>query len=652
MLHGRLFQKSSTAAMSIILKYTRLLFKGELPMSAIYKRARNIFKINAFSRSLVILSNRDRVKLFRYSIFAIVLSMLDLLGVLLMGLLGSIAVSGIQSQPLSKFTYSILGYFNLQDSSFQFQVAIIGITSVSLFILKTALSLISTKRILLYLANRQSAVTETLLNDVLSAGVLFLGRRGHQATMHALTVGIEAVILGIVGGSLMLLADFAVLTLLSIVVFSVDPLTASIAFIILSSTALFLHNQTGRKALSISQYNSNIEIQNQQLILDTFVNLREISLRGGEISYVKRITDQRKSLSSGKANLQFLPLLNKYSIEAAVLVGSLLIAAFQFLINDAENATSALVIFLSAGSRMAPSLLRIQQSLLVVKSSEGYANETFRLLQELSIMKVTRKQSIPNTSVHAPVIFSPSVTVKNVKFSYSDLRRSVISDFNLNVKPGESIALVGPSGAGKSTLLDLISGTVTPQEGGITVSSTDPRDAIKLFPGRLSVVPQNPRIFEGTLKENILLGFDIDGNNLDVELRLRKVIEEVGLSSWIQNLSDGFETLLGRRGILPSGGELQRLGIARALITDPGILILDEATSQLDADSEAAITQILKNLKGKVTIIMAAHRLSSIRQVESVVYMANGMKVAEGTLAEVQKLVPDFARQAKFMSLP
>ena len=208
--------------------------------------------------------------------------------------------------------------------------------------------------------------------------------------------------------------------------------------------------------------------------------------------------------------------------------------------------------------------------------------------------------------------------------------------------------MVGPSGAGKTTLVDLILGVLRPDEGEIKLSGHSPSVAIETWPGALAYVPQDVMISNGTVRNNVALGFPIEEATNELvndALRIGQLIE------FVEQLPEGLDTYVGDRGTRISGGQRQRLGIARAMFTKPHFLVLDEATSSLDGETEANISDSIQSMRGLVTVVMIAHRLSSVRHADVVLYLEAGEILASGTFEEVRNKIPNFDKQAQLMGL-
>ena len=224
----------------------------------------------------------------------------------------------------------------------------------------------------------------------------------------------------------------------------------------------------------------------------------------------------------------------------------------------------------------------------------------------------------------------------------------VVNDVSLQVGVGETLGLVGESGAGKTTIIDVLLGVLHPDEGKVSISGLSPMLAVAKWPGAVSYVPQDVAIAAGTIRENVALGYPLELATDDLVMRALKVAH---LDKFIEELPFGIDTQVGERGAKLSGGQRQRLGIARAMFTQPHLLVLDEATSSLDGETEANITDAIHDLRGKTTVVMIAHRLSTIRNADIVIYLSKGTVMAVGAFDQVRNAVPDFDHQAKLMGL-
>ncbi|MGO1562833.1 MAG: ABC transporter ATP-binding protein, partial [Actinomycetaceae bacterium] len=313
-----------------------------------------------------------------------------------------------------------------------------------------------------------------------------------------------------------------------------------------------------------------------------------------------------------------------------------------YLTGGATEAFSAVAMFSVAGLRMIPALTRVQGILTQtastlphakrvvwdVKAAEGHVRDAEEVGREKIIGEPTE------------------LVLTGVGFSYPRSETPAVHDIDLTVRMGTHVALAGSSGAGKSTLVDILLGLLVPQEGTMRIGEQDLADVLADWRSRVGYVPQDVSLFNGTIAQNVALSWD---SEIDEE-RVRDCLRRAQLLEIIDSRG-GLQTMAGERGFAFSGGQRQRLGIARALYTDPLVLVMDEATSALDTATEEAVTHALRELHGDVTVVTVAHRLSTIRHADQVCFMSGGTIAARGTFDEVVAAHPEFAHQANLAGL-
>jgi ATP-binding cassette subfamily C protein len=361
---------------------------------------------------------------------------------------------------------------------------------------------------------------------------------------------------------------------------------------------------------------ATLSIDNNQLIVKAFSTYRETLVGSRTRFYADLIGKQTKQVSFNASELTSMPNISKYVLETSIVVGSLIISAIQFSLYDSIKAVGILSIYLAASSRIVPAMLRLQQGFLSVQSSAALAESTFILLEKL--IKTDNLGKIQKDSVSD---FVPSIKINKVSMQYGTDMPFVLKDINLEIKPGEFIGIVGESGTGKSTLVDLILGVEEPKTGNIKISGVSPREAFQMWPGQVGYVPQDVFIFEGTLAENVLLGYDkSDFSDEDV----LQALTAAHLSIPGVNEQELLSTLVSDRGSNLSGGQRQRIGIARALLMNPKLLVLDESTSALDPRTEEEIVRTLLDIKGKCTILFISHKRSLFAKASRTIELIDG----------------------------
>jgi ATP-binding cassette subfamily C protein len=263
----------------------------------------------------------------------------------------------------------------------------------------------------------------------------------------------------------------------------------------------------------------------------------------------------------------------------------------------------------------------------------------------LKAEKVAEEKQSPIRSPNASAI---DVLFKNVSFSYRDSQSTVISGISLAIEPGQQAAFIGQSGGGKSTLADLMLGLLQPNSGRILLDGVEPQTLVSSIPGLLGYVPQRPGMVSGNLAENIALGVPPSEVNQE---KLMQAIAGANLTALIDSLPDGLKTSMGNSKDDFSGGQLQRIGLARALYNKPKLLVMDEATSALDAESEAEINRALDSMRGKTTVVLIAHRLNTVQKSDKVFLVETGRISDFGTFPELLSRNERVKRLASLMSL-
>ena len=574
------------------------------------------------------------------------LGLLDLLGVVLIGVLTALSINGLSSKSVGDRVGKFLEILNLEGKDLKYQATMLAIMATVLLISKTLMSLYFTRKSLYFLSGRSAKISSTLSFKLLGQSLLEVQSRSRQETVFALTSGVNAIMVSIIGSFMTLVSDVALLVILLSGLFIVDTLVALSALALFGLVGVVLYYVMQVRAKEIGKQQAQLNIQSNEKIVEVLTSYRELVVRNRRFHYAKLIGGLRLQLANYTAESAFLVNVSKYVMELSIVLATLLVAFIQFSTQTPQRSIAVLSVFFAASTRIAPAVLRIQQGSLTIKSSRGIAEPTLELYKRLEDKPSVIPQS--ETFQLSHIGFLPTIELRDVHFRYPNSNDEVINGMSLKVNEGEIVAVVGPSGAGKTTLIDLMIGVLSPTSGEVLLSSKSPLDALEQWSGAVAYVPQDVVITNGTVKDNVLLGFQ---DSELMEPLINSALKRAQLLDLINELPSGLNSRVGDAGNKLSGGQRQRLGIARALLTNPRVLILDEATSALDGESEAKISQALNDMRTVTTVILIAHRLSSVRNSDRVVYIDRGKIVAQGTFEEVRLLVPDFDIQAKLMGL-
>lgn len=580
---------------------------------------------------LPLLPGRARRFLLGYTVASAALSLLDIAALGLLALtLGPMILSRPVQLPLIG-TVASSGY-----------VGIIAAVSL-LIVLKGVLAIV-----LQWFVTRRFALYELEIGDRLFAAYIRapwtdrLGRNTSQLVRLA-DVGIANATAGFllpVAGLPALVATFGSVLVVLIIA---APVTALITLVYLGLVAALLYFWVSRRAIHAGRVNRDYSFKVARLMTEMVGALKEITLRdkAGEVADV--VHANRLHTTRARANLSFLNVVPRYVVETALVGGFVLVGGAAYLMGGSKEAFSALALFGVAGFRMVPAVTSFQA---VIATTAANIPNVEAVVTDIKAAEGYILHS--ETVGHAPLEREPeNLVLRGVAFSYPGADVPAVRDIDLDLPMGSSLALVGVSGAGKSTLVDILLGLLVPSAGSIAIDEQPLEDVLAAWRRRVGYVPQDVSLFDGTVAQNVALTWtdDIDRD------KVRSCLARAQLLDVVDARTGGLDALIGDRGMAFSGGQRQRLGIARALYVDPLVLVLDEATSALDTQTEASVSDAIGELRGQVTVISVAHRLSTVRGSDQVCFMAGGTIEARGTFDELVRTVPDFAVQAALAGL-
>lgn len=586
-------------------------------------------------RALKLLKPGDKYKLIAITIFQVLLGLFDIISVALIGLLTAISVNGIQSKSTTFEILERIPLLELNELTFQTQVAVLGAIAASLLIIRTTLSIYINRRILFFLSRRGALISSSLITKVLGQTLNLVQKNSSQKIIYSVTSGVSAVTLGVIGSSAALIADSSLLVFMSIGLFIYDPLMAILTALLFAGVGYVLYLFMHLRIKALGEKSAELSIASNQQIMEVLSSFRESFVRNRRAYYANNISNVRSELADASAEMSFMPSISKYVLEITLVVGAVTVAASQFLTRDALSAISSMTVFMAASTRIAPAVLRIQQGILGIKGSVGSAKPTLQMIEDVILAPELPAGDLNIDFNHEG--FSPTISLQKIDFSYDN--HKVIDGIDLKLSPGEKIAIVGNSGAGKSTLMDLLIGVLTPQAGSVQISGRSPVEAIRKWQGAIAYVPQNIALIEGSIADNVRLGFP---SEIITDARVIEALAAAQLGEFVDSLPLGIQTSVGEAGSRLSGGQKQRIGIARALVTKPKLIFMDEATSALESKTEEKISETLSSLDESISLILIAHRITTIQHADKIIYIESGRIRAFGNISEVRKQVPEF----------
>jgi ABC-type multidrug transport system fused ATPase/permease subunit len=583
----------------------------------------------------ILFDNPARWRLAACLVGSLITAALDMLGVLaLLPLMQLLTGAPRDSGALGLVTSLIGG--SPTDARL---AAVIAGLMIAAFVAKVVISLAFRWWQMHFITELETRAAVRMLSGFLGAPYSMHLRRGFGDLMRTMGEALTMTYSSVVMSSITIATEVITLIGLATVLLISSPLAAGAGLAWFGLTTIALNRWLRRRNSELGLLMVDQSLRSFHASLHALGGAREIKLRHNAETFLSELEDARRSATQTGLRQSFLGELPKHLLELSFVVGLAGTAVVIFASNPSDTAIVTLAIFAACGTRMMPSLVRLTAAL-----------STLRFGMPMTSLVVSDLHEFESPLAPAPAHRTPGgeIAMEGVGFRYPGSDRDALADIDLTVPLGSSLAVVGPSGSGKSTLVDILLGLHTPDRGRVTVGGADIRDDLASWQTSLGVVPQDVWWVSDTLAANIAFGVPPDGRDIN---KLNRAVERAQLTDVVAALPDGLDTVLGDKGRRLSGGQLQRVGIARALYFEPTMLVFDEATSALDNETEHRITRTLSDLHGKTTLVVVAHRLSTVRNCDQLVFVEDGRITARGSYDEVQRQSPEFARLVELGNL-
>lgn len=521
-------------------------------------------------------------------------------------------------------------------------LGVIGVVCVLMLTKSTlavSLQWVATRRFARY----ELEMGDRLLDAYFSSPWVDRLKRNSSELVRLADVGIANSIAGVLLPGSALVGEVMTFATVVIVLFASQPVTAAVTMAYLGVVGLLMYLFVSRRSVTAGRVNRDYSFLVAKMLTEMVGALKEITLRNKTSEVAAIVHANRIHTSRARANLQFLNTSPRYLLEAALIGGFVLVGVAGYWVGGMSQAVTSVAVFGLAGFRMAPSIQRFQSIVSTMSANVPFADTVVRDIRTM------RHEADPaNKAKVAQFLSEPPrcLALQDVEFAY-DGGEPALKGVSLTIPFGKTVAFVGSSGAGKSTLVDLVLGLIRPTLGTVAIDGTPISQISESWRSRVGYVPQDVSLFDATVAQNVALTW---GDDYDPD-RVRLALKQAQLLDVIEQRTDGIEGRIGERGLALSGGQRQRLGIARALYTQPYVLVMDEATSALDTATEQAVSNAIRDLHGKVTVILVAHRLATIRHADEIFFLSGGEVRASGTFSELVATVPDFAHQASLAGL-
>lgn len=586
-----------------------------------------------FRELIRLLPDDARRYIWRYITISCLLTILDIVAIMLLALSLAPMISG------TSINLPLVGPVGPEHFIWVFAAVAL------LILLKSLLALgqqwFATRRF----ASFELEIGRHLFDSYLKSSWLHrLGRNTAQIVRIA-DVGIANATTGFLLPIIQLPALVVSFVLILLVLVVAQPLTALITVCYLGAIMALLYWVVSSRSVQAGRVARDYSLTVAALMTEMVQALKEITLRN-KVDEVARVVQNNRAYSTrARANLSFLSSLPNFVLNAALVGGFLLVGGIGYATEGEGAALASVALFAVAGFRLIPSLTGFQSIMTITKANLPHVEAVITDIRSSRIY-IEAAEKLGKD----PIEGTPhALRMTGVGFSYPGHEDNpAIHDIDLEIPMGSTLALVGSSGAGKSTLIDVLLGLLVPQQGSIMLDGQKLEDILAAWRQRVGYVPQDVALFDGTIAQNVALAWEDDEIDFD---RVRDALERAQLWDTVAARPGGIRGRIGERGLSLSGGQRQRLGIARALYTDPLVLVLDEATSALDTKTESLVSAAIRGLKGQVTIVSVAHRLSTIKDSDLICFMQDGTIAARGNFEDLVRAVPNFAEQAQLSGL-
>ena len=523
---------------------------------------------------------------------------------------------------------------------------VLGAASLGFLLFSNAVSLATTTAILSFSSNLGHNISMRILSSYVRQPYAYFLEHNTSRLVFNCTEDVARVISGVVTPTLQAIVKSVVVMSILLLVLWVDPWLAISLGVGIGTVYAGVFLSIRRLVSRLGRVSKDANRERFRLATELLNGIKELKILGQAEAYRQRFGDWSALHAKNQWISSAISLVPRYAIESIAFGSMVLVVLYLLTIRkDFNEAIPLLVLYAFTAYRLLPAFQQIFGSATQIRSnlsSLDVVEEKLKMVGSAQVRKATPR--LPENAGRIP--FQQEIELRNIGFAYSTARAPVLDDFNLTIPRNATIALVGSTGAGKTTIVDIILGLLEPERGSLFVDDLPITSAnVTAWQKRLGYVPQHIYLSDDTLAANIAFGVPPEQVEMDCVWHASRIanLHEFVLGE----LPDGYETLVGERGVKLSGGQRQRIGIARALYSDPDVLILDEATSALDGITEDAVTDAIQTLFHEKTIIMIAHRLRSVQQADITYLLENGAITDQGTYEDLIDTNKVFRRMAQ-----
>ena len=571
----------------------------------------------------------------------------DLAGTALMAILVGYVVGVVGGNPQIDLILPIINLFNLENLSIRSQVLALGLITLSVFVLKPLIVMPVSKFISFGIHRQGANLTNNLLNKFSNLPLSSVRKWSSPEVNYATVSGIPTV-LSLLWTGISLIADSALILMFFVALFISNTFVTLglLVYVILLFGLLSWIN--GNRISTAGSKAGKASSDSTKSVLELLSMFRELFVSNRLAFQVSNLRKARLEQGEATAMVEWLAQLPRYVIDTALILGIVVVAVGQSGAPSISIAASSTALFLTAALRILPTIAPIQGSINSIKNMKGLTERVHNFSRFVESEIIDRNLYLNTLKNSHSSNNQFVIAVNNLSLSYLTTEKPAITDINFQIKSGSTLAIIGASGSGKTTLADCLLGLLEPTSGKVEIDGTSPEIYRTINSGSVAYVSQDVALIDGSIRQNV--AFALPDSEIN-DTKIYSALKRAHIDEFVRSLPQNLDTVVGERGTRLSGGQRQRIGIARALYSDPKILVLDEATSALDAETEAAITGMLKELHGQVTIISIAHRLSTVMHSDLVLFLRDGKLAGSGKFEDLIQQHPDLAHKAELLGI-
>lgn len=585
-----------------------------------------------------LLTPNQRRKLLRLQVLVILMSLAEIAGVVSIG--PFMAVVGdmtlLDGEGVLGRVYDASNFSSHEDFLFW-----MGVSVLAILLIGSIFSIFTMWHLFLYAQQIGAQIGNRLFQHYLFQPWIFHSSGSSADLINQISLETSRVTDKIIQPLLQMSAKIILSGLMMLAMFIYNPIVALVAALVFTGAYFLLYRLVRIRLARHGKMISEMQSRRFKLMSEGFGGIKDILLLGRQNVFSRRFDEASRKFARSKGVNQAMAQVPRYAMEL-VAFGSIMLLVLYLLKlyhGDLGEILPVLAVYALAGFKILPSLQQIYSSFSFIKGNVSAFDTIHKDLQE----SYTRTVDIENKKkqleeVYEEISINECISLNGVTFTYPGKSAPALNELNIVIPVRKTVGLVGASGSGKSTAIDILLGLITPSKGELLIdgypliSEKETGDKIRAWQNCLGFVPQRIFITDSSIRENIAFG--IPAEKID-DIKLRKAVHLAHLEELLKQLPEGIDTRVGERGVQLSGGQCQRIGIARALYHDADILILDEATSALDNISETLIMDAIHDFMGTKTIIMIAHRLSTVKQCDIIFLMEGGRVIDQGSYDEL-----------------